>query len=58
MEVVHLDYIAEAGSVFGQYAMFSIKHPINYSLKVTKTARFITIGRIPIYMLRKKIPKL
>ena len=38
--------------------MFTVKSPINYSMKVTKTARFITISRIPIYSLRKKIPKL
>jgi hypothetical protein len=58
MESVHLEYVDQAGSIFGQYAMFTVKNPINYSMKVTKTARFITISRIPIYMLRKKIPKL
>ena len=55
-EIIHLDYLDQAGCIFCQHAIFTTKKGINYGLRVMKTARFISISRIPIYTLRKKLP--
>ena len=51
-----LNSVNKPGCVFGQYMAIDSKQMINYSIRIVKQARFITVDRKSIYQMCNQLP--